>query len=222
MGVSLACEEASLADDNSMGDGSADERPIDEGSSPLGDSAVVRALVAECLAGDQRAAAALIARFQGRIYGLCYRMLGHRHDAEDAVQETFVRAIRSLAQWDGERELAPWLCAIAANRCRTMLERRANRKVSCGDVDYAADTRPDRQGALQLAEEVDRALAGLREEHRQAFLLFHCEQLSYVEIGAALDVPLGTVKTWVHRARTELAMQLRDRGVVEGTNDAMR
>lgn len=182
----------------------------------------VRELVVRCLRGDDGAIAALIERFQGRIYGLCYRMLGHRHDAEDAVQETFVRAVRSLAQWDATREFSPWLSAIAANRCRTMMERRAKRKTATGDVELAADDRPDRHAALQLAEEVQRALGGLREDYRQAFLLFHVDQLSYADIGAALEVPLGTVKTWVHRARLELAAALRERGVVEGETDAVR
>ncbi len=182
----------------------------------------VRELIVRCLGGDDAAVAALVERYRGQVYGLCYRMLGHRHDAEDAVQETFVRAIRALAQWDSAREFSPWLSAIAANRCRTMLERRSKRRVVPGEVEHAADERPDRQAALQLAEEVQRALAGLREDYRQAFLLFHVDQLSYLEIGAALEVPLGTVKTWVHRARLELAARLRERGVVEGATDAMR
>lgn len=182
----------------------------------------VRELIVRCLRGDDRAIAALVERHQSQVYGLCYRMVGHRQDAEDVVQETFVRAVRSLAQWDSAREFIPWLLAIAANRCRTLLARRSKRQTSTGDVEFAADGRPDRGRALQTAEEVQRALGGLREEYRQAFLLFHVDQLSYAEIGAALDVPLGTVKTWVHRARLELATVLRERGVVEGEADAVR
>jgi RNA polymerase sigma-70 factor (ECF subfamily) len=60
-----------------------------------------------------------------------------------------------------------------------------------------------------LAEEVELALSGLRDDYRQAFLLFHEQELSYAEIGELLDCPLGTVKTWVHRARLELLSQLR-------------
>ncbi|MGC3968209.1 MAG: RNA polymerase sigma factor [Pirellulales bacterium] len=182
----------------------------------------VRELVVRCLRGDDRAMLALVERHQPQVYGLCYRMVGHRQDAEDVAQETFVRVLRSLAQWDSSREFMPWLLAIAANRCRTLLGRRSKRPTASSDVEFAPDGRPDRHAALQTAEEVQCALVGLREEYRQAFLLFHVDQLSYAEIGAALEVPLGTVKTWVHRARLELASVLRERGVVEGEADAVR
>jgi RNA polymerase sigma-70 factor (ECF subfamily) len=182
----------------------------------------VRELVCRALDGDGVAVGRLVDRYRERVFGLCYRMLGHRHDAEDALQETFVRAVRSLRQWDSSREFTPWLLTIAANRCRTLAANRAKRKVGSADVELLADARPDAAGGRQLAEEVGRALDELRNEHRQAFVLFHCEQLEYVEIAAALDVPLGTVKTWVHRARSELATRLRERGVVEGEMNAMR
>src|SRR5438132_14091434 len=84
---------------------------------PLADE--VRALVQRSLAGDQIAMLALVDRYQGQVFGLCHRMLGQRQDAEDMAQETFVRALRSLSQWDQEREFLPWLLAIAGNRCRT-------------------------------------------------------------------------------------------------------
>ena len=81
-------------------------------------------------------------------------------------------------------------------------------------VDQVPDRQPDMMAAKQLAEEVERALEPLREQYRQAFLLFHQDELSYAEIAAALECPLGTVKTWVHRARRELIRQLSQRGVV--------
>ena len=67
--------------------------------------------------------AALVDRFQGQVFGLCYRMLGHRQDAEDVTQESFSRALRSLKSWDNQRAFRPWLMAIAGNRCRTWLVR---------------------------------------------------------------------------------------------------
>lgn len=172
-------------------------------------------LVRRCLAGEPAAVAALIDAFRGAVFGLCYRMLGHRQDAEDVTQESFVRAIRSLGRFDLARDFRPWLLAIAGNRCRTHLATRKNRLVGTVPVESVEDSVPALEGARVLTEEVELALSQLREEYRQAFTLFHEEQLSYVEIGEALGCPVGTVKTWVHRARKELAALLIERGAVE-------
>jgi len=181
----------------------------------------VRDLVRRCQAGDQMAMLALVERFQGQVFGLCYRMLGQRQDAEDMAQETFARALKRLAQWDASLEFLPWLLAIAGNRCRSHLAQRMRRPTSTPLVEQLPDHRPDDEPARHLAEELRRALGRLRSEYRQAFLLFHQQQLSYAEIGAALDCPLGTVKTWVHRARREVIEALRHRGVIGETAHAL-
>lgn len=185
-------------------------------------------LVDACLAGDERAAAGIVQRFRGRVFGLCLRMVGHRQDAEDMAQETFARALKSLRRWDRKRPFEPWLLAIAANRCRTLLARRSRRPVATDLVDQVAEHRSDLSAARQLAEEVQQALAELRAEYREAFCLFHEQHLSYEEIAQTCDRPLGTVKTWIHRARREIADYLLERGLVEecasekGKRDAMR
>ncbi len=171
-------------------------------------------LVRHCLAGDQAAMLALVERFRGPVFGLCYRMLGQRQDAEDAAQETFVRVLKNLHRWDAERDFMPWLLAIAGNRCRTALASRKRRPVAESMVELIADDTPDRCGADQLAEEVHLALADLRPEYSQAFLLFHNQELSYAEIAQAMEVPLGTIKTWVHRARRALIDHLSRRGAI--------
>src|SRR4051812_23908198 len=79
-----------------------------------------RNLVHRCQSGEAAAIAALIERFQGQVFGLCFRMLGQRQDAEDMCQETFVRAVRSLDSFELERPFEPWLLSIAGNRCRTL------------------------------------------------------------------------------------------------------
>src|SRR6476620_2287069 len=84
-------------------------------------------LVGRCLAGDQPAMLALVERFRGQVFGLCYRMLGQRQDAEDAAQETFVRVLKNLHRCDSARDFQPWLFAIAGNRCRTALSARRKR-----------------------------------------------------------------------------------------------
>lgn len=174
----------------------------------------LQTLVGRCMAGDQGAMLALVERFRGQVFGLCFRMLGQRQDAEDAAQETFVRLLKNLRQWDPSRPFEPWLLAIAGNRCRTALAARKRRPVAEPTVEWVADDAPDQRAADHLAEEVQLALFQVREEYRQAFVLFHEQELSYAEIAAAMDVPLGTVKTWVHRARRELIEQLRQRGAI--------
>lgn len=166
--------------------------------------------------------AALVDQFREQVFGLCYRMLGHRQDAEDMAQETFVRALASLASWDPLRDFRPWLLAIAANRCRSLLAVRGRRPVPMAEPEHIADARPDAWRAQHLAEELELALETLRDEYRQAFVLFHTNGLSCAEVAEILDCPVGTVKTWIHRARLELARRLHRRGTLEELPDAMR
>ena len=171
-------------------------------------------LVNRCLAGHQPSFGELIQRFRGQVFGLCYRMLGQREDAEDATQETFLRVAKNLHRWDPERAFEPWLLTIAGNRCRTRLAKRM-RRPGTTTLDYPIeDETLQRQSAELLAEEVELVLTGVRTEYREAFLMFHKQELCYHEIAERLDVPLGTVKTWVHRARRELIFKLRKRGVL--------
>jgi RNA polymerase sigma-70 factor (ECF subfamily) len=174
-----------------------------------------RCVIDRCMAGDQGAMVELLERFRGQVYGLCYRMLNNRQDAEDALQETFIRVFRNLHSWDRQRDFKPWLLAIAGNRCRTLLGARKRRPAPTALVDELLDSSDSGDGLITLVEEVRLALLGLREEYRRAFLLFHEQELSYLEIAEILDCPVGTVKTWIHRARRELAHCLRGRGVVE-------
>jgi len=174
----------------------------------------LKVLVARCLRGEQTALAELVGRYRQRVVGFCRSLLGQQHDAEDVAQETFLRVCRHLHHWDQQREFEPWLMAIAGNRCRTALAARRRRPVPQPLPDLPADGQQHERAADQLREEVRLAVATLRAEYREAFMLFHERQLSYQEIADRLDVPLGTVKTWVHRARRELLVNLRDRGIV--------
>jgi RNA polymerase sigma factor (sigma-70 family) len=178
---------------------------------PMDDPALVEALQA----GDPQAPRLLIERYQGVVFGLCYRMLSHRQDAEDAAQETFLRAFRAMARFDAARPLRPWLLEIAANRCRTALGRRARRPpLSAGErVEDRVDPRPGLTDPDDLAGELERGLQALRPEYRMVFVLFHEQNLSYEEIAQAVSRPIGTVKTWLHRARAQLAEDLSRRGV---------
>ena len=170
-------------------------------------------LVAALQAGDQTASVRLVSRYQGLLFGVCIRILGHRQDAEDVLQETFVRAIRAIHRFDGERALRPWLLGIAANRCRTALAQRKRHPVCTNLDDGPLDPGTQNPTFLDLRAEIDRALSLLRPEYREVFLLFHDQGLSYEAIGERLNRPTGTIKTWLHRARAELASELERRGI---------
>lgn len=172
-----------------------------------------RALVEALQAGDPTAPRRLVEKFQGVLFGLCLRMMGHRQDAEDVLQETFLRALRGVRGFDRERLLRPWLLGIAANRCRTALSRRGRQRPSSESLEAFADHRPGLSDPDDLAGELDGAIGRLREEYRVVFVLYHEQGLPYEEIAATLGRPIGTVKTWLHRARAEMAEYLSRRGV---------
>lgn len=171
------------------------------------------ALVRRCLAGDPAACRELVGRFTPDVFAVCRRLLADAHDAEDVTQEVFLRVFRSLGRWDDSRPLRPWVVGIAVNRCRTWVGRRARRPEL---ADYLHET-PDRRPADDSAElraGIRDAVDALRAEYREVFVLFHEHGHGYDEIAAAVGRPVGTVKTWLHRARLELLNALRARGLV--------
>ncbi len=175
-----------------------------------------RLLVQALLAGDREAPRRFVEQYQHRVFGLCLRMMSHRQDAEDVAQDAFVRALGALGGFDLDRPVLPWLLGIAANRCRTALSQRARRPQAVGSaepLDGVIDPRPEPTDLDDLALELRRATDRLRPEYRLVFHLYHEQELSYDEIAASLGRPVGTVKTWLHRARAELADLLTQRGV---------
>ena len=180
-------------------------------------SAEEAALVRRCLRGDEQAVQALVETFQADVYGLCVRLLNHRHDAEDVAQEVFLRVFRSLRRWDSTRPLKPWIMGIAVNRCRTWMGQRARRPEL---ADYLQDTAAGKPAddSTELVHEIESALSSLRPEYRTVFVLFHEQGQPYEVIAEALKRPVGTIKTWLHRARIEVLDRLRQRGMVAETD----
>jgi len=171
------------------------------------------ALVRRCLAEDPAACRELVERFHREVYAVCRRLLAHAQDAEDVTQEVFLRVFRSLSRWDPSRPLRPWVLGIAVNRCRTWLGRRADRPEP---VDYLHETADHRPGddTSELRAEIRAAVEALRDDYRAVFVLFHEHGQGYDEIAAVVGRPVGTVKTWLHRARIEVLDRLRSRGLV--------
>ena len=170
-------------------------------------------LVRRCLKGDAEAVGSLIRRFEDSVFGLCLRLLQNRHDAEDVSQEVFLRVFRSLKRWDATRPLKPWIMGITVNRCRTCV---AQRKRQPELAPYLQDTAPARAGddSAELAAEIQAAVAELRLDYRTAFVLYHEQGQPYEDIAEAMEKPVGTIKTWLHRARLEVLEHLRRRGMV--------
>ena len=159
--------------------------------------------------GDSAAFDALVLRFHRPVYRFCWRML-RTPDAEDLAQDTFVRAFVHFERFDPERPLLPWLIAIARRLCLDLLRRRkVGARVEALPVIVHPPPGPEREASLR--EQISRlegALAELDEGPREAIVLFHVEEMSYRDIAAALDVPMGTVMTWLHRGRAQLKRAL--------------
>ncbi len=173
-------------------------------------------LARRCLRGEPEATRELIARFEADVFAVSLKMLRHRHDAEDVAQEVFLRVFRSLKTWDPTRPLKPWVLSITVNRCRTWLGKRA-RLPEPTEFLHDVPARPADTPAGELTTALRHAIDALRAEYREVFLLFHEHALPYEEIAAAVDRPVGTVKTWLHRARQEVLSELQRLGHVPPT-----
>src|SRR5262245_33128613 len=160
--------------------------------------------------GDAAAFDELVRRYHRPVVRFCWRLL-RSADAEDLAQETFVRAFVHFERFDPERPVLPWLIAIARRLCLDLLRRR---KVSARlETLPASDPpMPSPEGEAAVREQLallDRALTDLDEGPREAIVLFHIEEMSYRDIAAALEVPMGTVMTWLHRGRARLKNALQ-------------
>jgi len=181
-------------------------------------------LVAVAARGDRGAFARLVDLHQRTVYGLCVRLLADREEARDAAQETFVRAWGAIGTYDPVNPFAPWLLRIARNHCIDVLRRRlpATRRLELdagtdrdgtGALDLpdpAAVAADDQLAGAQQASAVAGAVAALPPNYREVVHLFHVEHMSYKDIAATLEVPIGTVMTWLHRARARLRERMRE------------
>lgn len=185
-----------------------------------------RALVDRARAGDTAAFEALVRHYQGWVFTLALRMLPDRAEAEDMAQEIFLKAYRGLKRFRGDSRFSTWLYAIASHHCLNRLEARRRRSLQPGPAGGRAGLAGDDPPALvdrltdqtpradALLERRDRArivqteLANLTEEHRIILVLRDIQGLSYEEIAQALRLELGTVRSRLHRARTEMRARL--------------
>lgn len=176
--------------------------------------------------GDPRAFREFVRRHQDRVYSLCLRMLGDAHEAEDISQEVFLAVHRHLPHFRGECRLTTWVFRVAKNHCLNRLKYLSRREAD-DDTEFDRTdggayaegfvSRPDRPDQALLGSEerraVQKALCGLSPEHRLLVVLRDIEGMSYEDVGRIADVPPGTVKSRLHRARAHLAELLEAAGM---------
>ncbi|RMG34385.1 MAG: RNA polymerase sigma factor [Planctomycetota bacterium] len=161
--------------------------------------------------GDGSAMRRLLEKYHRLVIAVCRRQLGKLAEAEDVAQNVFLRVFKHLHTWDGSRPLKPWLLAITVNQCRTTRKRVLKRPDHL-PLQFDGGSTDARYRAEEVREEILVALNTLRPEYRRAFELFYEQQMSLEEVAAHLQRPIGTIKTWLHRARNEMAEHLRRRG----------
>jgi RNA polymerase sigma-70 factor (ECF subfamily) len=161
--------------------------------------------------GDVRAFAALVDAYYARCLRFALHMLTSRQDAEEAVQDTFVRVYRALPKYEERESFEPWLFRILANRCRTAgsRARRHAEVVEFGEVPERP-TNPTLDSDIAWREEIGLALKALPEEQREAFLMRHVEDLSYEDMSAATGAGVSALKMRVKRACDFLRTRLSE------------
>ena len=183
-------------------------------------------LVAQCMAGDQRAWHQMVSGQHKRVYAICYRFTGDASEAEDITQDVFLKIYRNLASFDAERgSFQTWVTTLTRNLLvdnyrRTKLDRATDSlDVSLSSDDDGptmserlADTRQNqeqRYAGLELKATIQHALQKLSPELREAVILRDLEDMDYKEIALVLKIPEGTVKSRISRGRAELARLLQ-------------
>ncbi|WP_223596262.1 RNA polymerase sigma factor SigW [Neobacillus bataviensis] len=183
--------------------------------------AIVKKRIKQVIKGDQDAFGEIVEIYKNSVYQLCFRMLGNKHEAEDVAQEAFIRAYVNIKSFNQDLKFSTWLFRIATNLC---IDRMRKKK-----PDYYLDAEvvgtegltmysqipsntplPEKElESLELQETVQKEILKLPEKYRSAIVLKYVEELSLNEISEILDLPLGTVKTRIHRGREALRQQLR-------------
>jgi len=191
-----------------------------------------RRLISEALAGRTASFGELVLRYQDRLFHVANRVVTNPDDALDVVQDTFVSAYQSLASFKGDAEFFTWLYRIAFNTAISA-KRRKRVAISLDSVtneyesgidpeDRAADTAPD--AAMERSEDermLAAAIAKLSPEHRTVLLMKDIDGLKYEDIAEVMRVPIGTVRSRLHRARLELRNLLDPASVGANRNEVL-
>jgi RNA polymerase sigma-70 factor (ECF subfamily) len=177
-------------------------------------------VVALAQQGRESAFRELVRRYERPVFSLVYRMVRDRETSEELAQETFIKVLNHIDRYQPQFKFSSWLFKIANNIAIDHLRRRHVETVSMDgsphagtaaeveatsfDIAARQESALDEMEAKELGTAIERAIVQLRPEYRACIMLRHVEGRSYEEIAATLDLPLGTVKTYIHRARLEL------------------
>jgi RNA polymerase sigma-70 factor, ECF subfamily len=184
------------------------------------------ALAALATQGREGAFRELLTRYERPVFSLVYRMVRDRALAEDLAQEAFIRAFSAIASYDSRYKFSNWMFKIANNHTIDHIRKRKLDTVSIEGSPHARTTDEESRTSivvrstgqtplqyvenLELGGQIEQAISALRPEYRSVILLRHVEGHSYEEIAEVLELPLGTVKTYLHRARAELKVRLAE------------
>lgn len=163
------------------------------------------ALVGQTKAGEVEAFSELVRRHQTAVYNLCFRFMRDPALAEDMAQEAFIKAFRLLRGFRGDSSFSTWLYRVACSVCLTELGRRKKRfgiALPLSGAAVEAATPP--VSVSDMPEAIRRCVTKLPARYAQAVTLYYLQELSYEEVAAVMQVSLGTLKTWLHRARHQL------------------
>ena len=166
--------------------------------------------------GDDEAFACLVEAYQAPVYNLCYRMLGDGAEAEDAAQESFLKAYQGIGSYDTKRSFTTWLLSIASHHCIDRLRKRRILTMSFEDLlpsQEKPDSKPGPEAMVTRSEteaSIWELLHQLGDKDRAAIVLRYWYEMSYEEISQTLSLTVSAVKSRLHRARREVAKQWID------------
>ena len=182
--------------------------------------ALINKRIKQVLKGDQSAYEDIVNLYQHKLYQVSYRMLGNKEEAEDITQEAFVRAYINLHSFDQKRKFSTWIYRIATNLCIDRIRKKKpdyhlDAEVAGTDgLDMYSQIAADEQlpeealEQMELQERIQYEISRLPDKYRAVIVLKYIEELSLQEISDILEMPLGTVKTRIHRGREALRKQL--------------
>ncbi|MED3688213.1 RNA polymerase sigma factor SigW [Peribacillus butanolivorans] len=183
--------------------------------------ALIKERINQVLKGDHNAFGEIVELYKDKVFQICFRMLGNRQEAEDLAQEAFVRAFVNIRSFNIQMKFSTWLYRIATNLCIDRLRKKKPDYYLEAEVSgteglnmysqIASDmAKPeDEVESLELQETIQVEIMKLPEKYRSVIVLKYIEELSLKEISEILDLPVGTVKTRIHRGREALRKQLR-------------
>lgn len=162
-------------------------------------------LVEGCKRGNLRAYERLYELHSARMKSLAFHLLGSRADAEDAVQDAFLKVYRGVRGFAGQSSLSTWVYRILINCCYDSMRKQQRRAEQPANKEFSSETK------MPLKIALERALAQLNERQRIVFLMFEVEGLKHSEIAGILEAPEGTCRSWLFEAKRELKRMLMER-----------